>query len=440
MNKRMADIDFAFRNGLKDFEVLPPPEVWDSVHHKIIRNQTPLSLMRAAALFAIVMTLSILSSRWSNKTLTESDNTLMAFRQEESAPPNSVDIALPVSVAKIGNKVNRSQQKRLAEDNTYLSRLSLNDNGVKNVTYMPETNTLLSGISTALDFVHPKKNSDFSHKNSLISYETGQEYIPEISSTKGTDRWSIAALASPTYYGKINFGSDELSRQLSASEQSIISYSGGVALSYKVNKRFSIQSGLFYSSMGQEIDGIYSFGGFQKYDYTKGDHNFEIRTTNGTVFTNNADLFLMANGNGNRIISNYSNDVFDPEKASLQYMNNTIRQNFSYLELPIILRYKIIDKTIDFNLIGGISYNLLVDNSVYTVVDGNKYAVGTTQGLNMFSISSSLGMGMEYRFSDKLSLNLEPTLRYYLNPYNNLSGSHLHPYSVGIFSGLSYKF
>ncbi|MCX6321282.1 MAG: hypothetical protein NTX93_05670, partial [Bacteroidia bacterium] len=79
-------------------------------------------------------------------------------------------------------------------------------------------------------------------------------------------------------------------------------------------------------------------------------------------------------------------------------------------------------------------------NSVYTMVDGGKYPIGETEGLNLFTVSSSLGMGMEYSFSDKLSLNLEPTFRYYLNPFNEIAGSKNHPYSFGIFSGVSYKF
>jgi hypothetical protein len=267
-----------------------------------------------------------------------------------------------------------------------------------------------------------------------------QDYLAENSTAEQSGRWSIAALATPTYYGKINSGSDELSKQIMASEQSVISYSGGVALAYNVNKRFSIQTGLFYSSVGQEIDGINSYAGFQKYDNTKGDHNFEVLTTNGTVFTNNADVFLFADGSSDRIITNFNKDVFDPQKASLDYISNTMRQDFSYLELPVFLRYKLIDRVVDFNLIGGLSYNLLLDNSVYTVIDGNKYMIGTTEGLNMFSLSSSLGMGMEYKFSEKLSLNLEPTFRYYLNTFNNVAGSNFHPYSFGIFSGISYRF
>jgi hypothetical protein len=276
--------------------------------------------------------------------------------------------------------------------------------------------------------------------NTFNIKEPDQQYLPGNSITKSTDRWSIAAMASPTYYSSFNSGNDELSKQLMGSEQSLISYTGGVAFSYKINKRFSIQSGLYYSSLAQEVSGINSFAGFQKYDNTKGNHNFEVLTTNGTVYTNNADVFLIASGSGERILTNYNNDVFDPNKASLQYINNTLRQNFSYLELPIILRYKVVDKMIDLNLIGGVAYNMLVNNSVYTMVDGGKYSIGETEGLNLLTVSSSLGMGMEYSFSDKLSLNLEPTFRYYLNPFNGMTSSKIHPYSFGIFSGVSYKF
>jgi hypothetical protein len=49
-------------------------------------------------------------------------------------------------------------------------------------------------------------------------------------------------------------------------------------------------------------------------------------------------------------------------------------------------------------------------------------------------------MGMEYNFSGRLSLNLEPTFRYYITPLGGVAGSSIHPYSIGIFSGISYKF
>jgi hypothetical protein len=265
------------------------------------------------------------------------------------------------------------------------------------------------------------------------------QYLPDEIVPEKENRWSIAAMASPTYYSKFNSGNDEFSRQLMESEDPVVSYTGGVGLSYKISKRFSIQSGLYYSSLGQKLDGINTFGGFKQYGNSKGDNNFEILTSSGTISASNPDVFVNADAS-NRVVTEYTKDVFDPKKASLPYINNTLTQSLSYLELPVILRYKIIDKTIGINVIGGMSYNFLVNNSVYTEVDGSKYVIGDTRGLNPLSLSSSLGMGMEYNFSKKLSLNLEPTFRYYLNPFSVSSGTYIHPYSFGIFSGVSYKF
>ena len=141
-----------------------------------------------------------------------------------------------------------------------------------------------------------------------------------------------------------------------------------------------------------------------------------------------------------RVVNMYGRDVFDPAKANLPALGNSLFQNFGYIEMPVMLRYKLIDRGIDFNLIGGMSYNLLVSNSVHAMVDGSRYDIGKTAGLNNFLVSSSLGMGMEYTLNDKISLNLEPTFRYYLNPFSNLGSVTSNPYSFGIFSGLSYRF
>ena len=140
-----------------------------------------------------------------------------------------------------------------------------------------------------------------------------QLYPAELPVNK-TEKWSIAALASPTYYSSINSGNDELYKQMTASEQPLVSYTGGIALAYKVNRRFSIQSGLYYSSVGQMVEGINSYGGFREYDYTKGDRNFEVLTSTGTLYTNNADVFIES-VDGNRVITSYTRDVFDPNKS-----------------------------------------------------------------------------------------------------------------------------
>ena len=440
MSEKGANIDLLFRNGLKDYEVLPPPEVWAGIHSAVKIKSRPVVLMRIAALVTVLLTMSFLTYRLSREGSIKPEDRIIAFN-------------IPVSSPIITNKVEIPVFMPLNNNNPALINPDVLNDTANSVLIQPE----IADISSPerINFVPATENVAISNREIvrgpfLTSLNTSQESSASIvypqlpiyidnGPAKPVNRWSIAAMASPTFYSKFSTGDDNFSDQLIASEQPLISYSGGLSFSYKISKRFSIQSGLYYSSLGEKVDGINSFSGFKPYDITKGDHNFEVLTSNGKVIINNPDIFVSANVS-ERVLTAYTRDVFDPNKASLQPVSNSLDQNLSYLELPVVLRYKIVDKAFGINLIGGLSYNLLVHNSVYTSVDGNKYIVGDTKGLNPLSFSSSVGMGMEYNFSGKLSLNLEPTFRYYLNPFSVTTGTFIHPYSFGIFSGVSYKF
>jgi len=438
MNEKGANIDLLFRNGLKDYEVLPPAGVWEGIHPAVKIKSRPVILLRVAAVVTALVTVSLLTYKWSRDMSSLPSGDMMAFNIPESSPLISVPVNnhkyLPVRKSAEAKNI----PDALIEKDISVPREIESIFTPEQVTNVKETRSLsiANDETNRSSFMTPLNSTGGGQPK--IKY--ADLYFADNTITKPKNRWSIAAMASPTYLSSFNSGSDGLSKELSSSEQSLISYSGGVAFSYKISKRFSIQSGVYYSSLGQKVDGVNSFSGFLPYGtLTKGDHNFEVLTTNGTVFTSNPDVFLSANGS-DRIVTAYTNDVFDPNKASLQPVSTSLDQNFKYLEVPMILKYKLVDKTLGINLIGGLSYNLLVGNSVYTTVDGSKYSIGKTQGLNPLTLSSSLGMGMEYNLSGKLSLNLEPTFRYYLNPFSSSTGSFIHPYSFGIFSGVSYKF
>jgi hypothetical protein len=440
MSEKGANIDLLFRNGLKDFEVLPPPEVWDGVHSAVKIKSRPFIFLRAAAVAAVLLTVGFLTYRWSKQITSTPSESIISFNNPES----SNIISIPVN-----NPVNKTEGKKSGIQ--YTSVIHAEPQEITTIPQVTEEeifpvqlNNIYGAKGLLLSGKRINKELQLSTGNSSsettadIKYPDLQ-YFPDNSPVKKVERWSIAAMASPTYYSRINSGGDALSSQILNSEQPLFSYSGGVSFSYKISKRFSVQSGLYYSSLGQKVDGINSFSGFSQYNETKGSHSFEVLTANGTVYANNPDVFLSANG-AERIVTAYTKDIFDPKKASLQPVSSSLDQNFSYLEFPVVLRYKLVDKTIGINLIGGLSYNVLVNNTVTTTLNGSSYPVGDTKGLNPLSLSSSLGMGMEYNISNKLSLNLEPTFRYYLNPFSVTSGSYMHPYTFGIFSGVSYKF
>jgi hypothetical protein len=440
MDERGANIDILFRNGLKDYEVLPPPEAWNNIRPAVRKRQQPIIIFRAAAMIAVLISLSFLAYRWSMEISSGLANNSIIFNPESDAPVPG----------------NPGPSVLQSEPGNPLQASLFSDSGPV-ALYGNDTSTGSAAISPGDDINQPttevlavryntgKRESDLMTlssppTNSPVIEEYPIQYFTEDPVKVLTNRWTIAALVSPTYYASFSSDNNAMAENLRSGEQPLFSYAGGVSLSYKVNKRLSVQSGLYYSSFGHQLAGITSFGGFQQYVYSKSDHNFEVLTTSGTIYTSNNDIYLNDNISSDRIISRYNNDIFDPAKANLQYLNNSLRQNFSYLEFPVLLKYKVVDKAIDFNLIGGLSSNLLVNNAVYATSNSGKYQVGKTEGLNIITFSSSLGMGMEYSFTSNLSLNLEPTFRYYLKPFSEMSGMKIHPYSFGIFSGLSYKF
>ena len=436
---KQANIDLLFRNGLKDFEVLPPPEVWDNIRPAIRRKQLPLIILRSAALIAVLFSISFLAYRMS-RLPGPAQNPFLSFDQGPVRPrPLPADPVLERLMPASDRQASPVMQNQIAEpapepelnNEESASQPALDIfTETSNLNY--QSNIIIpSGIRSVMSTDYTKDNSasEISDLNSPAFEELKSK----------TDRWSLTAMASPTYYMRPDLSSSDMADQVSSLEQSRISYSGGLSFSYKISRKLSIQSGLYYSSIGNKVDDIRSYAGFSRFDYTKGDHNFEVMTTSGPIFTSNPDVFLADIG-GDRVVTRYTNDVFDPGKANLSYINSSLFQNLSYLEMPVFVRYKLIDKNLDFNLVGGLSYNLLINNSVHAMIDGSKYDIGKTAGLNSFMVSSSFGMGMEYSLSEKISLNLEPTFRYYLNPFSNIQSSSARPYSFGVFSGLSYRF
>ncbi|MFH0842350.1 MAG: outer membrane beta-barrel protein [Bacteroidota bacterium] len=430
MDDRGANIDIVFRNGLKDYEVLPPQDAWDNIHPVIRKKQRPVAFLRAAAMFAVLISLSILAYRFSRELPSAPEGPVMAMTPESYAPePEIILAAQPVyDVSGTGNN------RPLLSDEQIVNPVATDNlnTTVSNPESTPGSDALkdndrIGSDYLALDYRNPGYIG-IEDENTLDLHDNTSRKIP--------NRWSISALVSPTYQSRFSSGENEAVSQVINKEQTVLSYSGGLALSFKVNRRLSIQSGLYYSSIGKELSGITAYSGFEDHFYTKGSPNFTVLTSNGSVLTSNNDIFLTDGLSAERIQTSYNNNVFDPVKSELNFLDNPVHQNFSYLELPVVLRYKVVDRVLDFNLIGGVSSNLLVNNSV----NAGKTQIGTTDGMNLITFSSSIGMGMEYNLSNNLSLNLEPTFRYYINPFSNITGMNIHPYSFGVFSGISYKF
>ncbi len=432
MNDRGANIDLLFRNGLKDYEVLPPQDVWGKIQ-PAIRKKPWLIYFRAAAAVAIITSLSFLTWVLNRDNTTEEINSYAVLEISHSQPVRIAE-SFPAIIER-SPAAYTPDIVTVPEKAEYRSGIVISD---AIATYDEIISGRSGNVSSLTDIISVPEKAGVSSSRNIKLGNPGYDFPENYGGAKLSERrWSVSAMASPTYYSKVGKGNEDYLR-MAATENAGSSYAGGVGFSYKITKRFSIQTGIYYSAYGKELDGVSSFSGFDGFG-AKGNERFEVITSNGPVHSNNADVFLRSD-DPDKVMTAFTNDVFDPYKANLRYVTNSLVQNFSYIQMPVMLRYKLVDRTLDFNLLGGISYDLLVGNTAFAKTETGKYPVGRTEGLNSLLFSSSLGMGFEYNFSEKISLNLEPTLRYYLNPFNNTVGTRVHPYSLGVFSGFSYKF
>lgn len=245
-------------------------------------------------------------------------------------------------------------------------------------------------------------------------------------------KWVIGGRISPVYsYRNINgdaFNTPDESVSVdvfNSNEEAIVSMAGGISLDYAFSNRFSLASGMYISRIGQQNNDVLA------YNDPASANMYKLATSTGTVTVNP--------GKFDRVIAEQPSSIKDSMPGDYT-VNGSFVQNLDYLEVPLILKYKLLDKKLSLNVLGGLSPGILVNNQSYFSIDGEKLQTGTTENINPLIYNSVLGFGIEYSITGKLSVSMEPSFKYSLSPINNSNnGLEYHPYSLSWFTGISYK-
>jgi hypothetical protein len=131
-----------------------------------------------------------------------------------------------------------------------------------------------------------------------------------------------------------------------------------------------------------------------------------------------------------------------PEALELAIQNKEegfLNQQFGYIEVPVEVSYKLLDKKFGIQFITGLSTLFLNTNKVSVVSSGKTTVVGEVNNLNKVHFSSNIGLGFKYSFLKSFEANFEPTLKYQINTFSDNSGG-FKPYLIGFYTGLSFKF
>lgn len=264
---------------------------------------------------------------------------------------------------------------------------------------------------------------------------------------KDFSTWSVGVAAAPlvSYRDIVNVSSEAVyAADNNASyatnysnEKPLTSYSAGVNVNYKVSKRFKIQSGVYYSEMGQVSENIainnepiYANASSNDYSINTSVANIELKGNQNQIYYMVSDESVAEDRN--LAVESDAYGISDPVSADFIH-------TYDFYEIPVVANYTVIDRKLAMNVSGGLSANILNSNKAYVQNNGDKHKLDAdASGINSFTYSGIVALGFEYPLIDRLMVNLQPTFRYSLNSINN--SGEVYPYSFGVYTGLRYSF
>ena len=253
------------------------------------------------------------------------------------------------------------------------------------------------------------------------------------------NRWEVKGQVAPVYsYRTISSVPSGIRRSdFNDAESPLLAYSGGISVAYMLSGRLSIQTGLIYSQMGQSINNVTPVTNMyaavsSNNSYTK---NF-VRTSTGSV-----TVASNMKSEVNTTYASYFNAESQPSVSnSASSPKYRLIERIDYLELPLIVRYKVIDRKLNLYMLSGMSANVLVGNNVFVDNGSELVKSGSTLMARPVNYSGTVGFGLGYHINKNLLFSLEPSFKYFLQSYTTSSQIDSNPYALGLFSGIVYRF
>lgn len=491
MTEDKHHIDNYFKQELSDLNVPAPPSVWENIESHLDHKKKARIFTFWSALAAGLALLIGVSTYMSYEKTEHRATGVLTLSQPKETSPSNTSKNKPIGAGKQSIVANRksltpeiSKKSNVKQTSVDILAAKKHNISVK-VPEIANSIAVKPNANSNENTIIKEKFSNGSHKSGVLENSNSpykqplvaklrtntknnliiQTSVPQTTSiTLETEapfdaiteninvptikKWSITGQLAPLYSYRTSNQSYNTDNN---KEKGLMSYSGGLKVDYKASQRFSIQVGVYYNAMGQKVDNI-KVTTYPTNIAANNVNTMVLYTSNslGPVSTTgtpevNTNLFysyLTADSynNATASVANRSHVTNTTKNGRVSTNDGSMIQKLNFVEIPLLARFKIIDKKISLHMIGGISTNLLVGNNVIFKQDGTSENIGQTSGINTVNYSSTVGIGINYGLFKKLDLSIEPTYKYYLKSISNINNVDFKPYSFGVFTGFVYKF
>ncbi|ETN94132.1 outer membrane beta-barrel protein [Zhouia amylolytica] len=292
--------------------------------------------------------------------------------------------------------------------------------GVQQDNSLTNRSTLLNSLKEEEEVVAAKNSRD-----GKISIFDAIEKEKELAVNKKPNKWSLNPTVAPVYYSTLSGGSPIHSQFDGNNKSGNINMSYGLNLAYQINDKLSVRSGVNKVAMGYNTNNV---------EFSPSSFNAEVITN--VAFSNESSRLMVSNDLNKGTLATIAET---PAESNIIY-DGAMNQQLGYIEVPLELKYRILDDKFGINLIGGMSSLFLTHNNItLETIDGLKTRMGEATNLNSTNFSTNFGIGFDYNFSDRFLINMEPMFKYQLNTFSS-GNNGFKPYTLGVYTGFSFRF
>jgi hypothetical protein len=468
--KDKRNTDDIIREKLENFQATPPPHIWDNVQLQLAarRRKNRMVYMGWISAAAVVV-LAFLAGWYFNENLKDDKSKIVnseiiqsensenkpSFHSEEtkvenqssaeSTPENSNQVNYPETNQLAGvSPVNSKITLRTAPASVYVSNsresfnltmiLALNAQFAQNQQFHTELarhNVVVS-------------SNNLSEQESLLIAENIKNFNE---SSKPENNWKMGMYVAPGYSSYSSSYSETYARNMNyTGTDGNTNVGGGFSVQYKTRKRWILESGIYYAQNGlQSENSANIFARKENADYALSDAGLsyfsnEVRVENNTMAMNSAAgvIQFSETPKGAELTGDF--EAKNTGVANLVVPNGEFSQVFEFMEIPLFVRYRVVDRKIGVELLTGFNTGIVVGNNAYFENQYGVQNIGETADISTFNIAGTLGMGVNYALGKHFSVAVEPRFSYYLNSINSNPSVEFRPYRMGFYTGVTYEF
>lgn len=462
--KAEKNTDNIFREKLEGFSTPPPPHVWDKIQaqlsaHKRKERMAIIGWISAAA----VVVLAFLAGWYFNGNLKN---------EEISSVTNEIIQTEKGNSEKSVISTEKQEQDQPTIETEYVLHEAAKTNRVSpdiykqvaTLTKSPEKNTVTreNFRFVKIESVDAQVTTEQLPKKQLAQYfktlpgnylsEEEQNLIAQNIKNLGeknrSDKtWKLGMYVSPGYSSHVADHSENYSKNMTYSgSDGNTNVSSGFSVQYKTGKRWIVESGVYYAQNGQQSNNsvnLFSKNLDAEASFAPGDVNYfsnAVRVENNNLAMNSTAGVIQFSETPKGAELSGDFEASKANNVNLLVPNGEFSQVFEFMEIPLFVRYRVIDSKVGVELMTGLNAGIVVGNNAYIENQYGLQNIGKTQDISTVNLSGTVGVGVNYALGKHFALALEPRFNYYLNSINTNPSVEFRPYRIGFYTGVSYAF